>query len=171
MQSIFEKKLQENSDLPLRISLPLSLSSTTLKRRKRKEKGKKGGKFASFFSPLDDPAGKTIVYSLSNTFPQAHPSSRVSVGRNSYKSRPRFPLQGHRRASLCRDHSRATILLSRRSNGRTSRRNKSGAVQQQVHNFANVASSKIDTPFNLAERNRDGVFCRHPHLLLPLSYS
>lgn len=123
-RNIFEQRLQENSPPPLSV---INSPRKKEKKRKRKEK-KKGGKFASFLPPLNNPAGKTIVYSLSSTFPHNTLGSRVSVARNSHKSRPRFPLQGQRRASLCRGHSRATILLSSlaRSNGRTNRRNKSG---------------------------------------------
>lgn len=122
-RNIFEQRLQENSPPPLSV-----INSPRKKEKKRKRKEKKGGKFASFLPPLNNPAGKTIVYSLSSTFPHNTLGSRVSVARNSHKSRPRFPLQGQRRASLCRGHSRATILLSSlaRSNGRTNRRNKSG---------------------------------------------
>lgn len=121
-RNIFEQRLQENSPPPLSV-----INSPRKKEKKRKRK-KKGEKFASFLPPLNNPAGKTIVYSLSSTFPHNTLGSRVSVARNSHKSRPRFPLQGQRRASLCRGHSRATILLSSlaRSNGRTNRRNKSG---------------------------------------------
>lgn len=98
-RNIFEQRLQEISPP----SPPLSLSvinSPQKKKKKRRRKKKRGGKFALFFPPpLNNPAGKTIVYSLSSTFPHNTLGSRVSVARNSHKSRPRFPSAGAEKKS------------------------------------------------------------------------
>lgn len=98
-RNIFEQRLQEIS--PPSPPLSLSLSLTVLKRRKRKgEEKKKRRKICLVFSPpLNNPAGKTIVYSLSSTFPHNTLGSRVSVARNSHKSRPRFPSAGAEKKS------------------------------------------------------------------------
>lgn len=93
---------------PLLLLLSLSLSLTVLKRRKRKgeEKKKEEENLPRFFPPLNNPAGKTIVYSLSSTFPHNTLGSRVSVARNSHKSRPRFPFTGAEKKSQPRPVSR-----------------------------------------------------------------
>lgn len=145
-RNIFEQRLQEISPP----SPPLSLSvinSPQKKKKKRRRKKKRGGKFALFFPPpLNNPAGKTIVYSLSSTFPHNTLGSRVSVARNSHKSRPRFPSAGAEKKSqpppacVAATHEpRFFFPLSQdRMDVQAGGIKEAAAVQQQVHNFAKL---------------------------------
>ena len=133
---------------PLLLLLSFSLSLTVLKRRKRKgEEKKKRRKICLVFSPpLNNPAGKTIVYSLSSTFPHNTLGSRVSVARNSHKSRPRFPSAGAEKKSqpppacVAATHEpRFFFPLSQdRMDVQAGGIKEAAAVQQQVHNFAKL---------------------------------
>lgn len=97
-RNIFEQRLQEISppSPPLFLSV---INSPQKKKKKRRRKKKEEENLPRFFPPLNNPAGKTIVYSLSSTFPHNTLDSRVSVARNSHKSRPRFPSAGAEKKS------------------------------------------------------------------------
>lgn len=97
-RNIFEQRLQEISppSPPLFLSV---INSPQKKKKKRRRKKKEEENLPRFFPPLNNPAGKTIVYSLSSTFPHNTLGSRVSVARNSHKSRPRFPSAGAEKKS------------------------------------------------------------------------
>lgn len=104
-RNIFEQRLQEISppSPPLFLSV---INSPQKKKKKRRRKKKEEENLPRFFPPLNNPAGKTIVYSLSSTFPHNTLGSRVSVARNSHKSRPRFPFTGAEKKSQPRPVSR-----------------------------------------------------------------
>lgn len=97
---------------------------------------------------------KTVVYFLSSVFPYEFTlATCISVARNSLElSRPRSPLQGHRRTSVSRPihkSGRDSALFSR-SNGHASRQNKSRwtVAQQQVRSFLerSLAARRVERP-------------------------